>query len=88
MVSTQDYFRIAVKTGCFRVLAGCWVLVFRGWLFGGCLFLRYSEECHFLLIASMSFYTHSKTAVPRKEAGRVQGQAGEELGSRGLSSAL
>lgn len=52
---------------------------------GGCLgfvcllFLMSSEEWHFLLKASLCFYTHSKTAVPRKEADRVQGQAGEEV---------
>lgn len=47
------------------------------------LFLMYSEECHFLLKASMCFYTHSKIAVPRKEVGRVQGQAGKEMASCG-----
>lgn len=52
---------------------------------GVCLFLRYSEECHFPLIPSICLYSHWKTAVPRKETGRVQGQAGAEPepGSRG-----
>lgn len=65
-------------------LEGCWV-----WVLGGrdlgfvcLLFLMSSEENHFLLKASLCFYTHSKTAVPRKEAGRVQGQAGEEVASQ------
>lgn len=50
------------------------------------MFLRYSEEFHFLLIASICFYTHSETAAPGKEAGRVQGQAREEPVSRGAET--
>lgn len=38
------------------------------------LFLTSSEEYPFLLKASLCFYTHSKTAVPRKEAGRFKGR--------------
>lgn len=47
---------------------------------GGCLgfvcllFLMSSEEYHFLLKASLCFYAHSKTAVPRKEAAEFKGR--------------
>lgn len=56
-----------------------------GGCLGVCLFLRCPEECHFLLNASICFYTHSKTAVSRNEAGKIQGQAGEEWVSSGVS---
>lgn len=61
-----------------RALESCWVWVLGmgGWGLGFVclLFLTSSEEYPFLLKASLCFYTHSKTAVPRKEAGRFKGR--------------